>query len=333
MTDETRQFLRNSQCGYYSEPKPRAERTLVCCPEKYRKIERSNNGGRNTTPANELPEPGKCGRYLSNRIYGGNVTEIDEFPWMALIQYKKAPKDYVFFCGGSLINSHYILTAAHCIANPKIPIEWQLFAARLGEWDLREDPDCIEDIRGRRSCIAPHIDIRIDYAIVHPLYRPTSPSQLNDIALVRLRQSVPNVMHIIPICLPISEELRTKLYTSYETEVAGWGVTENGTISSVKLRIRPKVQNIEVCEINYRLFGITISPESQLCVGGEADIDVCSGDSGGPLMVIENTDGANVYIVAGIVSYGPAPCGFEGWPSVHTKVGSYMDWIIGNLLP
>lgn len=36
-----------------------------------------------------LPQPGQCGNVLSNRIYGGNRTKIDEFPWMALIEYTK----------------------------------------------------------------------------------------------------------------------------------------------------------------------------------------------------------------------------------------------------
>lgn len=36
-----------------------------------------------------LPKPGECGNMLSNRIYGGNKTKIDEYPWMALLEYYK----------------------------------------------------------------------------------------------------------------------------------------------------------------------------------------------------------------------------------------------------
>lgn len=43
----------------------------------------------NNTNTNLLPLPGQCGNLLSNRIYGGVKTKIDEFPWMALVEYTK----------------------------------------------------------------------------------------------------------------------------------------------------------------------------------------------------------------------------------------------------
>lgn len=33
--------------------------------------------------------PNDCGRDLSQRIFGGNRTELDEFPWMTLLEYQK----------------------------------------------------------------------------------------------------------------------------------------------------------------------------------------------------------------------------------------------------
>lgn len=39
--------------------------------------------------ANLLPPSGKCGiQSLGDRIYDGNATKLDEFPWMALLEYK-----------------------------------------------------------------------------------------------------------------------------------------------------------------------------------------------------------------------------------------------------
>lgn len=34
-----------------------------------------------------LPTKADCGRYQFNKIYGGEQTEISEFPWMALLEY------------------------------------------------------------------------------------------------------------------------------------------------------------------------------------------------------------------------------------------------------
>lgn len=34
-----------------------------------------------------LPGSGKCGLYVDSKIFGGNVSGINEFPWSALLEY------------------------------------------------------------------------------------------------------------------------------------------------------------------------------------------------------------------------------------------------------
>lgn len=68
--------------------------------------------------------------------------------------------------------------------------------------------------------------------------------------------------------------------------------------------------------------------DSQICAGGEKGKDSCRGDSGGPLMGNYKDGQGNSYTyLAGLVSYGPSPCGMEGWPGVYTRVSNYVDWI------
>ena len=43
---------------------------------------------------------------------GGLVTEVNEYPWQALIELKGKK-----WCGASLVNSRWVLTAAHCTVN------------------------------------------------------------------------------------------------------------------------------------------------------------------------------------------------------------------------
>lgn len=57
----------------------------VCCPDVYNTPRPPVNGGQSEL----LPQPGVCGTDNTNRIIGGEVTKIDEFPWMALIEYSK----------------------------------------------------------------------------------------------------------------------------------------------------------------------------------------------------------------------------------------------------
>ena len=46
------------------------------------------------------------------RMLGGTVTEVNEYPWMAGITSQGLGH---VFCGGSVINSFWVITAAHCV--------------------------------------------------------------------------------------------------------------------------------------------------------------------------------------------------------------------------
>lgn len=85
------------------------------------------------------------------------------------------------------------------------------------------------------------------------------------------------------------------------------------------------------CAPTYSTVRVRIG-NGQLCAGGERGKDSCRGDSGGPLMVsYTNSRGDGNWYAAGIVSFGPTPCGFENWPGIYTRVSNYMQWIVGKL--
>ncbi|GLH05764.1 Trypsin-7 [Gryllus bimaculatus] len=66
-----------------------------------------------------------------NRIVGGQETQVNQYPWMAKLFYRGR-----FYCAGSLINSKYVLTAAHCLHG--IPIQYV--------------DSCLIYTRGRAAC-------------------------------------------------------------------------------------------------------------------------------------------------------------------------------------
>lgn len=50
-------------------------------------LTKSTVSGRNKNP---FPETAECASVITNKIFGGVETNIDEFPWMALIEYEKS---------------------------------------------------------------------------------------------------------------------------------------------------------------------------------------------------------------------------------------------------
>lgn len=69
-----------------------------------------------------------------------------------------------------------------------------------------------------------------------------------------------------------------------------------------------------------------------MCAGGEARRDSCNGDSGGPLMGLDQTDRLFPYTyLAGLVSRGPKMCGTPGFPAVYTRIDKYLQWIMANM--
>ncbi|CAH2230283.1 jg20031 [Pararge aegeria aegeria] len=88
----------------------------VCCDSKIRPssevVSRDGTCPDSAIPPN--PESQCCGKesFTGNKVFGGNETAIDQYPWLALLQYTRPQ-----LCGGSLISNKYVLTAAHCIIN------------------------------------------------------------------------------------------------------------------------------------------------------------------------------------------------------------------------
>ncbi|EDV42854.1 uncharacterized protein Dana_GF18202 [Drosophila ananassae] len=337
ISPEDREFLKSSQCGY------RNGQVLVCC---------ANSGTRNQLPlwgnqgqpaprpvtqpsgsgsgSSLLPKAPYCGDNFENRVVGGVETGKREFPWMALIEYTKPGNIKGHHCGGSLINNRYVLTAAHCVA--AIPSDWQLTGVRLGDWDTRTNPDCTTEFNGREDCNDPYVDIAVSERIPHPQYPGNARDQLHDIALLRLRDEVKYSDFISPVCLPSLPSQRDQMFLGRKAVVAGWGRTETNATSSVKLKAELDPVSTRSCNERYASQRRTVTT-NQLCAGGVEGVDSCRGDSGGPLLLEDYYEGNSNYYIAGVVSYGPTPCGLKGWPGVYTRVAAYIDFIENNIRP
>lgn len=59
------------------------------------------------------PDCGITPKYPQEAIVGGNDIQPDEYSWIASLQYGNG--NTFGYCGGSVISSSYVLTAAHCV--------------------------------------------------------------------------------------------------------------------------------------------------------------------------------------------------------------------------
>jgi len=333
--------LRQAQCGFEgTNPK-------VCCPqppeeevglqntpseEDIMKSQAMTQASASEShPSDRLLGADECGIDNSQRIWGGNRTDLEQYPWAALLQYQISARVKRFACGGALITKRYVLTAAHCLSRDNLR-RMALLMVRLGEFDTETDPDCEEDLySGKNICAPSPQDMGIERIILPPSYDARSINRFGDIGLIRLDRDVQINDFVKPICLPFDDTAPDE-YLGMELRATGWGRTETMKPSNVKLQVWLPVVSNEECGRIYGGKGISIG-DGQLCAGGAEGKDTCIGDSGGPLMGsgISPRDGRQRFFVAGIVSYGPESCGTKGWPGVYTRVSQYKDWILNQI--
>lgn len=275
--------------------------------------------GQDPEPTRQYPNylPRTCGNFVVSRIVGGTPAKLFEFPWMALLAYREEHSDEPeYYCGGSLINKRYVLTAGHCVY-PKTP-----FQVRLGEHDLGSTRDC--NPNDASDCAPPVQDVAIDYIVRHQ--RQDKRARNNNIALIRLAREVIFDDHIQPICLPVTPTLREQKLPRYT--VIGFGTTDflEGGRSNVLLKAMVPAVSRADCQ---KVFGAAFTlDETHLCAGTVEDgRDPCAGDSGGPLGYPVRYNGVR-YVQFGVTSFGRG-CGVG--PSVYTDVAILMDWILANM--
>ncbi|KAJ3660003.1 hypothetical protein Zmor_011661 [Zophobas morio] len=231
------------------------------------------------------------------RIIGGQEAVPHSIPYQAFIEiytYKDG-----WYCGGSLLTPNYVVTAAHC------GLDGEEAYVTLGAHNIINYEDTqIEDH-------TTDITIHAEY---------DGEKFINDIGVIRLSQPVTLTEAITTVKLPAAD---AGDFSKTTGRASGWGVTVGSStdLSEVLMYVDLEVITKEKCEEGFGdlLDGPLL--DSIVCTSGQDNTGVCSGDSGGPLIV----DGTLV----GITSFGVRDCPF-GYPSAYTRVTSFLDWLAEN---
>nr|XP_034172857.1 transmembrane protease serine 9-like [Osmia lignaria] len=259
------------------------------------------------------------GRFATRtaRLVGGQNAIPHEFPWMVSISRKGG-----HFCGGTILNSRFVLTAAHCLCSARSMVPAGQLRVSLGEYNLKE-PE-----------VPASKEERVARIILHPDHK--CGKYVDDIALLELARPISWSESVKPACLPVATGKPG--YSAFGGEfakAAGWGWFGEDRSkykrADVLQKVDVRVIENNVCREWYASQGkSTRVGEKQMCAGHEeGGRDACWADSGGPLM-IEGLSG-NKMMVVGIVSSGVG-CGRPRLPGLYTRVSEYIPWISQQVL-
>ncbi|XP_016067129.1 PREDICTED: acrosin [Miniopterus natalensis] len=251
----------------------------------------------------------------STRVVGGQAAAPGAWPWVVSLQvftYHNSRRYHA--CGGILLNSQWVLTAAHCFRLKKKVYDWRLiFGARELQYGSSEP------VR------APLQERFVEKIIIHERYSPVT--ETNDIALLKVTPPVVCGYRIGPGCLPQFKAGPPR--GSQSCWVAGWGfLKENDRkMSPVLQEAHVDIIDLNLCNSTRWYRGRIRS--TNVCAGyPEGNIDTCQGDSGGPLMCRGGQEDA--YVVVGVTSWGVG-CARAKRPGIYTSTWSYLSWIASKI--
>lgn len=254
------------------------------------------------TPAGAQEEPASPEPDFSTRVVGGSTAPPGAWPSQVGLLHRDTPSNYqAQFCGGTVVDRSWILTAAHCVTGI--------------------NPGSIDILTGTQSLVSggsryPAVEIRIV-----PGYEADRDHR--DVALIRLDK---------PTLAPNQALIAAGGNVAGGTIVraTGWGTRASGQeqypteLQEVAVPLRTDAQCSTAPAEGMSGYGSAYIASSMICAGVPGK-DTCQGDSGGPLVLGQGGTSRQI----GITSWGIG-CG-GSFPGVYSRVAAFTTWIQGQV--
>ncbi|XP_067010914.2 chymotrypsin-2 [Anabrus simplex] len=228
---------------------------------------------------------------IGSRVINGENASPGEIPYIVSLRRGNS-----HFCGGSILNANWVITAAHCVVSTSA--------------------SSVTVVTGTTTLNAGGNKYSVSRIINHSGYSAAA-SWRNDIALLKVASPIQLSSSIQPVKLPAANKNQG---AGLPVLVSGWGYSSypGWTLPNNLQKLNLQLVSNEDCQSRHtgNIY------ETSVCASAGNGKGVCNGDSGGPL--VEASSGELV----GIVSWG-RPCAV-GYPDVYTRVAKYIDWINAN---
>ena len=258
------------------------------------------------------PAQAKGGAEITPKVIGGTLAPNGSWPSQAaLLSSSVSNPSSAQFCGGTLIDKYWVLTAAHCVTD--------------GD-GVVAPASAIQVAIGINNLAAITSSDRIGLVSIRviPSWNPANFQW--DFALLELRD--PSGQPTMEMITPSQAALTA---ASQPAGIAGWGCTSQsggncnlGGYPNDLIEANVSFVSDALCGSGSS-YGGSFVPAIMICAGNfsSGTPDTCYGDSGGPLVAFAP---GGQKVLAGLTSWG-RECALPNYPGVYARVLAGRDWI------